>query len=83
MRKLSLTLVLSDPNTFEGGELQFYNGEKPFQDMGEIKGEQVNKDIQAQGTVIVFDSMDWHRVTPVTKGIRHSVVCWTVGPNFK
>ena len=83
MRKLSLTLVLSDPNTFEGGELQFYNGEKPFQDIGEIKGEQVNKDIQAQGTVIVFDSMDWHRVTPVTKGIRHSVVCWTVGPNFK
>ena len=83
MRKLSLTLVLSDPNTFEGGELQFYNGEKPLQDMGAIKGEQVNKDIQAQGTVIVFDSMDWHRVTPVTKGIRHSVVCWTVGPNFK
>jgi len=83
MRKLSLTLVLSDPSTFEGGKLQFYNGEKPLQDMGEIKGEQVNKDIQAQGTVIVFDSRDWHRVTPVTKGIRHSVVCWTVGPNFK
>ena len=40
-------------------------------------------DIQAQGSVICFDSRDFHRVTPVTKGIRHSVVCWTVGPNFK
>tara|TARA_R110002167_G_scaffold67023_1_gene189496 strand:- start:349 stop:933 length:585 start_codon:yes stop_codon:yes gene_type:complete len=83
MRKLSLTLVLSDPSTFEGGELQFYNGEKPLQDMGDIKGEQVSKDIQTQGTVIVFDAMDWHRVTPVIQGIRHSIVCWTVGPNFK
>lgn len=82
-RKLSLTLVLSDPNTFEGGELQFYSGGRPMEDMGEITAEQVQQDIQAQGSVICFDSRDFHRVTPVTKGIRHSVVCWTVGPNFK
>lgn len=82
-RKLSLTLVLSDPNNFEGGELQFYNGGRPMEDMGEITGEKVQQDIQAQGTVIVFDSRDYHRVTPVVKGVRHSVVCWTVGPNFK
>ena len=82
-RKLSLTLVLSNPDTFEGGELQFYNGDRPMEDMGEITGEQVKKDIKSQGTVIVFDSRDWHRVTPVTEGVRHSVVCWTVGPNFK
>ena len=82
-RKLSLTLVLSNPNTFEGGELQFYSGGRPMEDMGEITGEQVQQDIQAQGTVVVFDSRDYHRVTPVTKGVRHSVVCWTVGPNFK
>ena len=83
VRKLSLTLVLSDPNTFEGGELQFYSGGRPMEDMGEITGEKVQQDIQAQGTVIVFDSRDYHRVTPVVKGVRHSVVCWTVGPNFK
>ena len=82
-RKLSLTLVLSDPNTFEGGELQFYSGGRPMEDMGDMTGEQVQKDIQTQGTVVVFDSRDWHRVTPVTKGVRHSIVCWTVGPNFK
>ena len=67
-RKLSLTLVLSNPDTFEGGELQFYNGGRPLEDMGEITAEH---------------SRDFHRVTPVVKGIRHSVVCWCVGPNFK
>ena len=82
-RKLSLSLILSDPNNFEGGELQFYNGGRPMEDMGEITGEQVINDIRSQGTVIVFDSRDYHRVTPVTKGVRHSIVCWTVGPNFK
>tara|TARA_Y100001949_G_C15969722_1_gene323269 strand:- start:241 stop:840 length:600 start_codon:yes stop_codon:yes gene_type:complete len=82
-RKLSLSFILSDPDTFEGGELQFYNGGRPMQAMGEITGEKVKDDIQTQGTVVVFDSNDWHRITPVTKGVRHSIVCWTVGPNFK
>jgi PKHD-type hydroxylase len=82
-RKLSLTLVLSDPNKFEGGELQFYSGGRPMEDMGEITGEQVQQDIQTQGTVVVFDSRDFHRVTPVTDGTRHSIVCWCCGPNFK
>ena len=83
VRKLSLTLVLSNPDTFEGGELQFYNGDRPLEDMGVITKEQATNDIKAQGTAVVFDSLDWHRVTPVTKGIRHSIVCWTIGPNFR
>ena len=82
-RKLSLTLVLSDPDTFEGGELQFYTGDRPMEDMGEITGKQVTNDINSQGSVIVFDSRDWHRVRPVLLGVRYSVVCWCVGPNFK
>jgi len=83
IRKLSLTLALSNPDTFEGGDLQFYSGDRPMEDMGEITAEQITNDIKAQGSVVVFDSRDWHRVTPVTKGVRHSIVCWTVGPNFK
>ena len=84
LRKLSLTLVLSDPDTFEGGELQFYNGEKPFYKNGsKITDDKLKSDVSARGSVIVFDSRDFHRVTPVVKGIRHSVVCWCVGPNFK
>ena len=54
-----------------------------MEDMGEITGEQVTNDIKAQGTVVVFDSRDFHRVTPVVFGTRHSIVCWCVGQNFK
>ena len=75
MRKLSLTLCLTDPKEYEGGELQFFNGERPIE-------QRIINDIQDQGSVIVFDSRDWHRVTPVTKGTRYSLVCWSVGPNF-
>ena len=75
-RKLSLTFSLSDPKTYEGGHLEFYRGERPMD-------EQVIEDIRGQGSVIVFDSRDYHRVTPVTKGTRYSIVCWTVGPNFR
>jgi len=74
-RKLSLTLCLTDPKDYEGGELQFFNGERS-------REKKTVEEIRAQGSVIVFDSRDWHRVTPVTKGTRYSLVCWTVGPNF-
>jgi len=83
IRKLSLSLILSNPDTFKGGELQFYNGDRPMEDMGEITGKQITNDIKAQGSVICFDSRDFHRVTPVVEGTRHSIVCWCCGPNFK
>ena len=77
-RKLSLTMSLTDHDKYDGGLLQFYNGDKPYED----KYHDIEKDIKSVGSVIVFDSRDWHRVTPVTKGVRYSIVCWTIGPNF-
>jgi len=70
-RKISLTLQLSDPNSYEGGDLEFEGSR------GSIT---VPKD---QGTIIVFPSSLSHRVTPVTKGIRYSAVGWASGPYFK
>jgi PKHD-type hydroxylase len=64
-RKLSATLLLSDPADFEGGEL-------------EIEG--CEKVVLKQGSLIVFPSMLRHRVTPVTKGKRISAVSWIHGP---
>ena len=86
-RKLSLTFALTDAKTYEGGELEFYNGERPDNDIPisdgtKILGSQVKKNIRAQGSIIVFDSRDFHRVTSVTRGTRYSIVCWSVGPNF-
>jgi PKHD-type hydroxylase len=86
-RKLSLTFCLTDPKDYEGGELEFYAGDRPMEEMKLpdgtiIPAEQIKQDIRDQGSVIVFDSRDFHRVTPCTKGTRYSIVCWTVGPNF-
>ena len=67
-RKLSAGLLLSDD--FEGGEFEFGFDQKE------------NPKFKA-GTLIVFPSFMIHRVKPVTKGIRRSLVTWCVGPKFK
>ena len=72
-RKLSMTLQLSDPDTYEGGQFFFYNGNK----------EEEEPEIQKQGSILVFDSRMWHRVAPVTKGVRYSLVSWVLGPHFR
>lgn len=69
-RKLSISILLSDPSEFEGGELQF-------------KGIEDQKVLTKQGSIVVFPSFIEHRVTPVTKGVRYSAVTWASGPSFR
>ena len=69
MRKLSMTVILSNPTDYDGGEFIF-----------ESTGDEVFKN---QGTIIVFPSFIRHRVNPVTKVIRYSLVNWFEGPAFK
>jgi PKHD-type hydroxylase len=72
VRKLSFSLLLSDPETYEGGNLQLLSeGRKSY-----IAPRQ-------RGTIILFDSRTPHRVQKVTKGVRKSLVGWTVGPRWK
>lgn len=70
-RKLSFTLQLSDPKDYVGGDLELYYGKDPTVPTKE------------QGFVTVFPSYVMHRVTPVTKGTRYSLVAWITGPSFK
>lgn len=70
-RKLSLSIQLTDPKTYEGGELVIYESEKGG---GVPKG---------QGTLILFPSFMLHEVTPVTKNERYSLVSWVTGKPFK
>jgi len=72
-RKISMTVQLSDPDSYEGGEFYFYNGNK----------EEEEPPIQEQGSIMCFDSRMWHRVAPVTKGVRYSLVSWSSGPPFQ
>lgn len=69
-RKLSITLQLSDENEYEGGEFQINAG-------------QLNVCPKKKGLVIAFPSYSLHQVTPVTKGIRRSLVVWLCGPPFR
>jgi len=69
VRKISMTLLLSDPSTFDGGELEFMSDGKT----AKLK----------QGQAIFFASWLQHRVKPVTKGERKSLVMWFGGPSFK
>ena len=69
VRKISMTLLLSDPSTFEGGELEIMS-----------KGRTAKL---KQGQALFFASWLQHRVKPVTKGERYSLVMWFGGPSFK
>jgi len=69
VRKISMTLLLSPENEFEGGELEFMQKGKT----AKLK----------QGQAIFFASWLQHRVKPVTKGERKSLVMWFGGPSFK
>ena len=69
-RKLSISIPLNDEKDFSGGELQFNYGKPVTQE-------------QVAGTAIVFPSYVLHKVSPVTKGCRYSLVTWVHGPAWR
>ena len=71
VRKLSLSIQLTDPKEYEGGDLSLYTA---------AKGDVMKKE---QGTLILFPSYILHEVKPVTKGERNSLVSWVTGKQFK
>ena len=83
VRKLSMTCQLTDGSEYQGGELEFdfRNYDPPQRD--ESKHLVKCKEILPKGSIIVFPSFVWHRVKPVTKGVRYSLVVWNQGLPFK
>ena len=83
IRKLSMTCQLTDGSEYEGGELEFdFRDYEPHQ-REETKHLRQAKEILPKGSIIVFPSFVWHRVKPVTKGVRYSLVMWNLGYPFK
>jgi PKHD-type hydroxylase len=70
-RKISLSLQLSDPADYQGGDLVMEAGDGP------------QRAEKARGALIAFPSFVLHRVVPVTSGIRKSLVIWVAGPEFR
>ncbi len=80
IRKLSVTVSLTDPKEYKGGELEF-----DFRNLDPNKKPNIRActEILPKGSLVVFPSFVWHRVKPVTKGVRHSLVIWNLGYPFK
>ncbi len=70
-RKVSITIQLSGPDEYEGGDFDLWYGSE-FMTMEKKKG-----------SAILFPSFTLHRVTPVTKGVRRSLVLWVGGEAYK
>jgi PKHD-type hydroxylase len=72
-RKLSLSIQLSPPESYTGGEFEFRANHDPL----------VMATFKPQGSIVVFPSFLEHRVTPVLSGTRYSLVSWVDGPKFR
>ena len=70
LRKLSLTIQLSEPDAYQGGDLHFHGAAEMPQ-------------ARAQGTAVSFPSYLAHEVSPVTAGLRRSLVAWAYGPAYR
>jgi PKHD-type hydroxylase len=70
LRKLSLTIQLSPEGDYDGGALQFHGAAEMPQ-------------ARLQGTAVAFPSYLAHQVTPVTRGLRRSLVAWAYGPAYR
>jgi PKHD-type hydroxylase len=78
--KLSMTVSLSNKTQYEGGELQFAHGNDNLKEKN--KKAITCKEIFSKGSLVVFPSFIWHKVQPVTKGNRYSLVVWNLGNPF-
>lgn len=71
IRKLSITVQLSDPGDYEGGNMEF------------LHSPDLEVAYRSRGTAVVFPSYVMHRVTPIARGVRRSLVAWVSGPPFR
>jgi PKHD-type hydroxylase len=70
-RKISISIPLNEPAEYEGGLLELHQGSN------------IAHPPQHAGVPIIFPSWLIHRVTPVTRGSRYSLVAWVRGPNWR
>lgn len=70
-RKISISVQLSQDDSYEGCDLQFQMGNK------------IGTAPRSRGTLVAFPAFVLHRVTPITQGTRKSLVCWVAGPPFR
>ncbi len=70
-RKISVSVQLSDSSDYEGGNIGLFY----------TRNERVAS--RDRGAIVTFPSWVMHRVTPVTRGVRYSLIAWIVGPRWR
>jgi PKHD-type hydroxylase len=70
-RKLTVVVQLTDPAAYDGGTLELWPDAQPRTAAAD------------RGSATIFPSFTLHRVTPVTRGTRHSLTLWAHGPAFR
>ena len=81
IRKISTVISLSNPASYQGGQFQMdFRAEDPDESDRQFKN--INE-LNEQGTLICFPSFIWHRLQPLTKGKRYSLIAWHWGKPFK
>jgi PKHD-type hydroxylase len=73
-RNISMVMQLSDPSEYEGGQFEI-SGMDPTDEERELMNQ--------KGSIITIPSVVGHRVTPVTKGRRLSLIAWVEGVKFR
>ena len=71
LRKISVSIQLSRSEDYEGGDLEL------------LFGNQAEAMDRTRGAFIAFPSFVLHRVTPVTRGTRWSLVAWILGNRWR
>lgn len=80
-RQLSASIQLTASDAYEGGDLEFVGAHFDVGDghtraaWDRVQG----RGDRALGSVVIFPAWLAHRVTPVTRGVRHSLVAWVRG----
>ena len=83
IRKLSVTISLTNPGEYVGGNLEFDFRNQVDWERNKKATIKECVEIRPRGSIIVFPSFVWHRVNPVTSGIRYSLVIWNLGYPFR
>lgn len=72
VRKLSFSVQLSNPDQYQGSDLEFLR-----------RGNEYYPPVRTQGTIVMFPAFMVHQVTPLISGTRASLVGWVMGPPFQ
>ena len=83
IRKLSVTISLSHPDEYEGGNLEFDFRNQVDWELDKKAKIHSCDEIRPRGSIIIFPSFVWHGVAPVTRGTRYSLVVWNLGPMWR